>query len=198
MSWQQLEKQLNARARSWAALNQAEQERFAYEAWAATAVPACIDDLEQELRERVLTFEASLRNNLAVTRVVPSRSGMPDVVCLALGPDEVHIHGQWEPGRAPTVHLLKCRKRADRYAQLLPLAGGWLVHSDVGKGYRIQAFTAASPAWATDLDVPLAPGVRVAATDVGPAGHHGVAPASSDEITPDQLIYRALGLLALG
>lgn len=189
MSWQQLEKQLNARARDWAALGQAEDEKQAYEAWAARAVPACLDDLEHNLRQRMTTFEHSLRNSLTVTRAAPVRPGMPYVLCLALGLDEVHIHGQWEPGRAPTVHLLKCRKRADRFARLLPIAGGWLLPHESGPRYRIQSFASATSGPAAIDDV--------TANDTGRDGAMGSGSLSGHEITPDQLLYRALALFTL-
>lgn len=138
-SWQHIEQRLTERVRELSAQEHAAQREFAYREWAAGAVLQCIEDLERGLYSRVAVLGPTLRQTLDIRRLQPSRAeGVQHVVCLGIGGDEVHLHGQWLPGMAPTVYLLWSRKRNNRYCQMVSVAGGWLVPRGNLTGYQLR------------------------------------------------------------
>jgi hypothetical protein len=163
LSWEHLERRLSERAQQCAEQRRVADRIRAYETWAAGVVEQCLHDLEQDLASRLLGFDAETRRSLTVTRLRPSHGGSQHVLCLNFGLDEVHLHGQWQPGQAPTVHLLWSRRRKSRYGHLLSVAGGWLVQNGSSAGYGIRP-----------------------------------CDGSRDEISREDLLLRALGLLTIG
>src|SRR5690606_36443107 len=94
---------------------------------------------------------------------------------LSLALDQVYIHAQWQPGGAPTVHLLWSRRRQQRFCQMVPIAGG-----------RLMPLFDASDLAANKPTRELC-GYRIVATD-----------DSCHEISREHLLPRALGLLGNG
>lgn len=179
LPWDNVARGLAARASTCAVERRAREQALKYQAWASRVVDECLDDLTRDVTERIAHFGASTRHALRVETVHPSRrsaegpQGTARVLCLQLGLDEVHIHGQWQPGSAPTVHLLWSRRRQNRYCQMVPLSGGRLMPLP-------HAFTD-QEGDSADARV----GYRIVAGD-----------GSSDELSREQLLFRALGLLA--
>lgn len=138
-SWQHIEQRLTERVRELSAQEHAARRELAYRQWAAGAVLQCIDELERELHSHVAALSLPLRQTLDIRRFQPSRAeGVQHVLCLGIGGDEVHLHGQWLPGMAPTVYLLWSRKRNNRYCQMVSVAGGWLVPRGNLVGYQLR------------------------------------------------------------
>jgi hypothetical protein len=180
MSWDNVERGLASRVELHAAERQAREQALKYEVWARHAVDECLDDLTRDLTHRVAHFDEAVRRGLTTKTFYPShlvdseQRGVQRVLSIELALDQVHIHGQWSTGNAPTVHLLWSRRQQNRYCQMVPVTGGRLVprHS--------------MPKVDGSADNTLV-GYRILAGE-----------SSRDELSREQLLLRALGLLASG
>lgn len=189
LPWDALARDLSERVRVLDVERQAQQQALHYQAWARGAVDVCLEDLTRELASGISRLADDVRRNLTVVldtvrldtvRLDCRRSnggqeqgGAQRVLSMALSGDQVHIHGQWRPGSAPTVHLLWSRRRQGRYCQMVPLSGGRLM--PVPSPQRAEGLVAR----------PFTRGYRIVAPD-----------GSGHEISSERLIFRALGLLA--
>ncbi len=180
LPWDNLARDLASRARASAEEHEAQARALEYNTWARRIVEVCLEDLEAELHRHLARFDEPVRRSIGITNIHPQHSGafmaggVQQVMCVHLAQDQVHIHVQWQPGAAPTVHLLWSRRRQRRYCQLVPVTGGRLLPESE----------------------PTTPG---AARRLSPTGYRiRSTDPSGDELTREALIYRALGLLAVG
>lgn len=177
LSWDALARSLADRVAENQAERAAREQALRYEAWARWVVGASLDDFASDLTNNLERLGADVRRCLTVELTNPKTAGerVQRALSLSLSLDQVHIHTQWQPGAAPTVHLLWSRRRQQRFCQMVPIAGGRLM----------PLFHPSDPA--VNRPTGELHGYRIVAND-----------DSSHEVTREHLLLRALGLLGNG